>query len=246
MDEKWKTKLDESKKKYEKEINLRKIFNIIMRRIWIVLLFIIIFTSAGLIYSFKFTEPIYESSARVILQEADVQMINTLSVIIKDSAILDKVINELDLNKTSEDLATQISVQSNAQVVTISVIGYDPLLTAKIANSVIHVFKDETGGILGYTGVKILSEAKLDNYSAPINQSHVKTILIAFALGLVAGTGLVLFLNSVDDSVRSENELEEILGIPVLGSVSKIKKRTKRKKKSNQSLSLGGEPFGSN
>ena len=63
---------------------------------------------------------------------------------------------------------------------------------------------------------------------------ETRMVMIGFVLGLVAGIGLVFFLDSLDDSVKSEEDVEEFLGIPVLGKVSKMKKKELEKKESGK------------
>ena len=62
-------------------------------------------------------------------------------------------------------------------------------------------------------------------------------VMIGFVLGLVAGIGLVFLLESLDDSVKSEEDVEEFLGIPVLGKVPKMtRKNLKKKNRGKQEL----------
>ena len=56
---------------------------------------------------------------------------------------------------------------------------------------------------------------------------------------------LVFFLDSLDDSVKSEDDVEEFLGVPVLGKVSKMKKKNlKKKNRGKQELEIRGETIG--
>ena len=66
--------------------------------------------------------------------------------------------------------------------------------------------------------------------------------MISIVLGLVLGIGLVFFLDSLDDTVQSVQDVEDYLGTPVLGNVSKMKKQNfKKRNKTEKQLENGGE-----
>lgn len=231
-----------------KEINLRDLFNVMKRRIWIVIVLTLLFTSVASIYSyFNKTTPLYESSARIIIG-ADPEYRNTLQVIIRDSSVLEKVVETLELVESPEVIANRINVGSidNTQIVSISVVDTDPKRAADIANMTARVFKEEVPNIVEFSDVKHLSDAKVN--PSPINYSNNnRIIIIGFVFGIIAGVGLIFLLDSLDDTIRSQREVEQIFGIPVIGKVSKIKiKNTKKLEKENEKaeLEFRGETIG--
>ena len=227
-----------------KEINLKEIFSVIKRRLWIVIVMTFLAALMGLVYNSFFTTPLYQSSARIIIG-ADEQSMKTLQVIIKDTTVLENVIKEMDLEASPEALAGQISVASvdSSQVVSIGVVDTDPYRAAEIANTTAKVFKEVVPNVIDFNEVRFLSEAKVKPY--PINDSKNRNIVLAFIVGLIAGTGLVFLLDSLDDTVKSVRDVEEYLGITVLGSVSKFsRKNLKKKTKGQLELEVRGETVG--
>jgi capsular polysaccharide biosynthesis protein len=187
----------------------------------------------------------YQSTARIIIG-ADSTLITTLKVIIQDTTVLDKVVNKLDLPYSPETLSNNISVGSieNSQVVTITVFDSNPVQAAILANTVAETYKEEIPSIMDFNGVRLLSDAKVN--PTPINQDLNRTIMISLIGGIVIGIGLAFLLDSLNDSVRKEDEVEELLGIPVLGSVSKMKKKNMQKKiKKKTSFEHRSETLGS-
>lgn len=225
-----------SEHKQAKEINLKEVLQILKRYMWIIALLTILTTSAGAFYSFQTYTPMYQSTARIIIG-ADSSLITTLKVIIQDTTVLDKVVKKLDLPYPPEALSSKISVESleNSQVVTITVLDSNSKQAAILANSVAETYKEEIPSIMDFNEVKLLSKAKED--PTPINQDQNKTTMIALIGGIVVGIGLAFLLDSLNDSVRKEDEVEELLGIPVLGSVSKMKKKNMQKKIKKQTRS---------
>ncbi|MCQ6278906.1 YveK family protein [Bacillus sp. EB600] len=227
-------------KKKAKEINLSELYKVLKRRIWAVLILTVLGAAIGFIQNTVTVTPLYQSSARVIIG-ADEQSRTTLQVIVKDSTILDKVVTELHLPMNSDALAKQITVASidQSQVVSITVVNQDPRMAAQIANTTAAVFKAEVPNIVGQDYIRILSNAKVN--PVPTNPKNYNKTITAIVIGLVLGIGLAFLLDSMDSTVRSEQEVEKILGLTVLGKVSKMNKRNIKRKKVQSNLDLRGE-----
>jgi capsular polysaccharide biosynthesis protein len=231
-------------KRRAKEINLKDLFQVLKRRFWIIFIFTVLGGIAGVFMNQTSTTPLYLTSSRIIIG-ADAESQKTLQVIIRDSTILDKVINKLGLDRSAEALAGQITVASvdNSQVVSISVVDSDPVLAAKIADTTAQVFRDEVPNIVGQDYVRLLSNAKIN--SIPINQENSNKVFLALIAGIVVGIGLAFFVESLDDKIRSEREIESLFGVPVLGRVSKMNiKNIKKKNNSQLAIKVRGETIG--
>lgn len=72
--------------------------------------------------------------------------------------------------------------------------------------------------------VAILSEAKVDSNASPINMKTTLSIIVSLFAGLVLAIALVFLMDYLDDTFKSETELEKELGLPVLTVISKMKK----------------------
>ncbi|MGE7602890.1 YveK family protein [Peribacillus sp. NPDC097675] len=219
------------KQKSAKEINIKQLFEIIVRRLWIVIIVALLFTLAGYLKTLS-TTPLYQSSTRIII-EANQDKMKTLQVIIKDSTVLQKVINEMELPMSPEALAGSINVNSveDSEVVSISVTSSDPYMAANIANKTAEVFRNEAPNIVNFKKIRNLSPAKVN--LSPINGDDNGTIMKSGIIGLVIGIGLTFLFNSLDYTVRSEQEIEDIIGYPVIGRVSKMNKKNSNLNKKN-------------
>lgn len=231
-------------KKNAKDINLKELYYVVKKRLWIILVLMVFTTGLGVYFSDSKDTPLYQSSSRIIIG-ANSENSKTLQVIIKDAIILDKVVQKLDLPQSPEELAGQITVTSvdSSQVVSISVTDTNPERAAKIANTTARVFKEEIPNIMDFKDVRLLSDATVNPLQ--INQSQNNTPLISLIAGLVLGIGLVFLLDSLDETLGNNHEVEEILGLPVLGRVSKsTKKNLKRKYVKQVNLEARGETIG--
>src|SRR5690625_6174041 len=122
----------------EETISLSEIFEVIKKRFKIILASTVIITLIVAIISLFFITPMYEATSQFIVNQpkgdeqdefdtstirTNVEVINTYNVIITSPAILDQVIDELNLNYGASTLAEKITVSSeeNSQVVTVTV-----------------------------------------------------------------------------------------------------------------------------
>jgi capsular polysaccharide biosynthesis protein len=227
-----------------KEIDLKEIYLILKRRLWVIVLFTMIITILGSFYNKYTITYLYQSSTRLLIKASPDQM-KTLVVMVKDPAIMEKVISELELPRSPEGLASQISVESisDSQVVLITVIDRDATSAAMIANSTAKIFKEEIAEILNFSDLQLLKEAKVN--PIPINENGTKFLFISMIMGIVLGIGYVFFLNSLDDTVKREEDIEEIIGLPIIGNISKITKKSLKTDVSMQEeVKVRGETIG--
>lgn len=187
------------------------------------------------IVSYFFLTPVYESSTQLLINQTatgqqagttinvqeNLELINTYRVIIKSPAILDLVMEEVEVNKTLKELSKQISIsnEQNSQVVTITVQDKNLKNAVKIANTIAGVFQNEIPVIMNIDNVTILSMANEEMSKEPVSPRPIFNMLIAFTASLLAMIGIVLLLEYFDDTVKSENQIKALLELPVLGSI---------------------------
>jgi capsular polysaccharide biosynthesis protein len=223
-----------------KEINLKEILGVLKKRAWIGIIITLLAAIFGYYYSsINKTTLLYSSSTNIIIN-ADAGQRKTLEVIIKDKTVLEKVIEQLGLDRTTDSLAESIQVGSidDTQVVKISVIDIEPERAADIANTTAKIFIEEIPKIMGFDDVRVLSDAQINH--APINESNQnKIIMAAIFAGIVIGIGLIFLIDSLDDSIRTEQDVEHLLEVPILGSVSIMSKKNINKTKKTNVIERG-------
>ncbi|PWW31264.1 capsular polysaccharide biosynthesis protein [Cytobacillus oceanisediminis] len=244
----------------EETISLKELLATLRKRILLILslTFVAVLTSG--IISFYFLTPIYQTSTQLLVNQAkndqpvynpgeiqtNLQLINTYNVIIKSPAILDLVIDKLDLDMTTDQLNSKITVgsQKDSQVVAITVEHPDPKLAADIANTTASVFHREIKEIMNIDNVTILAKAEVKDNMSPIKPQPVLNIAIALVVGLMAGVGLALLLEYFDNSIKDEQDIERHLDLPILGVISIIedsKNPNSRNERAKGVTRAGGE-----
>lgn len=159
--------------------------------------------------------------------QTDLQLISTYNEIIRSPFILDKVVERLGIADTAEGLNEQITVgsASESQVMNITVRNEDPAMAVELANTTASVFQSEIRNLLEVNNVSILSPAILKENPVPVDPNPILNIAIAAVIGGMFSVGLAFLLAYMDTTIKNEQDVEEVLGVPVLALVSKVDKK---------------------
>ncbi|WP_171051868.1 YveK family protein [Alteribacter natronophilus] len=230
-----------------KEIEIKRIYSLLKKRLWIIILFAAVTTSAGYMYHQSIQpEPVYDSTARIMIPESSGYM-NTLRVFITEPPVMEAVISELDLGMSPDALSSRIDVTavSDSQIVMITARAGSPEMAAAIANTTAEQYQEVVAETLGFTDVEPLSAASYSANQLPINPTSSNIIYAAAIFGVFTAVGFIFLLDSIDNRVRHRREVEKMLQVPVIGDVSKMTRRTmqlsRRQKKAH---AVRGETIG--
>ena len=246
----------------EETISLKELAHTLKKRLKLIVLITVAAALISGIISYFVLTPIYQSSTQVLVNQAkteqqlynpaevqtNLQLISTYNVIMKSPAILEKVAQNLDLDLTQEQLSSKITVASeqDSQVVNITVQDENPGLAADIANETARVFQEDIVKIMNVDNVSILAAAEVGENPSPVKPQPLLNIAIAIVVGLMAGIGLAFLLEYLDNTIKSEQDIEKTLGIPVLGGVTTITAAAGRPtKKTSAPKAVRGETIGS-
>ena len=222
----------------EETISLKELFQVLRKRFAMILTITFGAAIISAIVSFFFMTPIYQSSTQILVNQkkqegaaiqfnevqTNVQLTNTYKVIIKSPVILDQVKEKLNLNITTQELNKQIEVanEKDSQVVTVTTQDKDPKVARDIANTTAEIFKGEVAKIMSVDNVTVLSKAEVADDQSPIKPRPMINIAIAFVVGLMASVGLAFLREYLDNTVKKEEDVEKLLGLPVLGIVARM------------------------
>jgi capsular polysaccharide biosynthesis protein len=222
----------------EETISLKELLQTLKKRLNLILTTTLLAIMVSGIISYFFLTPIYQSSTQLLVNQSkneqamynynevqtNLQLINTYNVIIKSPAILDLVIKELKLDMSTDELNNKITVASekNSQVVNISAQDPDAKRAAKIANKTAEIFTREISKIMNVDNVSILAKAQVGEKHSPVKPKPMLNIAIALVVGLMAGVGLAFLLEYFDNTIKTEQDIEKLLGMPVLGVITTI------------------------
>lgn len=252
------------------ELDLKELLSVFLKNKLIILLIVIVTTILGSIYSFYLVTPKYEASTTLILgrinnstsetktsttdqitqSEISINsnLVSTYSELIKSRTLIQKVIDNLKLNLTESSVRNSISVSriSDTELIEITVKNEDGELASKIANEIAKVFSSKVEEVYNISNVYIIDKAIASN--TPYNINHVKDIVIAIFIGVVISGIYVLIYHLLDNTIKSETQIEKNIGLKNLINIPLEKKKDKKQNQNElitylESKSLVSESF---
>ena len=233
------------------ELDLKELFNMFWVRKSQIIAVTLLAIVLGAMYTYLYVEPVYLSYTTLVLATSESSssktsetitatditinnnLVSTYSELIKSKKILRQVIENLQINKTEEELKKEVSVSSvkNTQLIQINVIDRDSQTAKKVADEIAKVFSEEVTQIYKINNVHIVDIA--EKADVPYNTNHIKDLAIFGFVGLVLACGYVLIANMLDTTVKNKDDLEKKLGIPVLVTipVADFEETSKKKRK---------------
>lgn len=222
------------------EINLEELLKFFISKIKFIALATVIFLVLGFVYVNFILTPMYHSSTTLILvgssenqnsttTQNDINLnknlISTYSEIVKSRTVLQQVIDKLNLDEDTTTLSKKISVSSveNTEIIKIQVSDKNNKIAKDIASTTADVFMKEVKNIYNLTNVSVIDKASLEN--VPYNINIVKQLLISGAIGFVLSSGIVFLIFYFDTTIKSSKDIEEKLGLPVIGNITLIDKK---------------------
>lgn len=243
-------------------MDLRDIFRIIRKRIWLIALIVVLICSLVAVYSIFIKKPVFEASTKIVVNQTptkstvnqldlneintNIQLINTYKEVIKTPAILDQVVDSYpEFKLTAEVLSKMVNVSSvnNTQVMTVVVRDISYVKAAEIANAISKVFQKEIPSIFNVQNVSILNEAKTEPTvrPQPVEPNILLNIVIGFMVSLLLGLGISFVLEYLDDTIKTEEDVKGFLEMPTLAMITRISQEDRESSTSrSQTLSRKG------
>ena len=214
---------------------------LLLRRIWekkvLIVLVTLLFTAASLAYSIFLVIPKYSSTTKVYVvnQKKDDKAITTQdvqlgSLLVKDykEIILSNKVMEDSAEKsgtgiTAKELAKKVSVDApkDTRIISITVQDKDPQVASDLANTVKEVSGDQIKEVTKIDDVTTLEEAKAA--TSPSSPNIPRNGIIATALGFILAVAGVVLFELLDDRVKRAEDIEETMGLVLLGVVPDTK-----------------------
>ena len=221
------------------EIDVFAMLKTLWKRKFSIVLVALVFAIASFGYSAFLAKKEYQSTSRIYvvsrqnqdnnaLTNSDLQagayLVKDYREIILSQNVLSQAIEELKLDMTPAELSKKInvSVPTDTRILSITAKDGDPKEAARIANGLRNVAAEKITSVTKVSDVTTLDEAEVPQ--SPSSPNIKRNVL----LGFVAGAGLMVVLLVVvevlDDRVKKPEDVEELMGLPLLGVVPDIKK----------------------
>ena len=221
------------------EIDVFAMLKTLWKRKFSIVLVALVFAIAAFGYSAFLAKKEYQSTSRIYVVSRQNQDNNALtnsdlqagSYLVKDyreiilsQNVLSQAIEELKLDLTPAELSKKISVSvpTDTRILSITAKDGDPKEAARIANGLRNVAAEKIISVTKVSDVTTLDEAEVPQ--SPSSPNIRRNVLLGFIAGVGLMVVLLVVVEVLDDRVKRPEDVEELMGLPLLGVVPDIKK----------------------
>lgn len=226
------------------QVELKKMIAVVFRRWWLLTILFFLFAVLAWFISSNYVKEIYKAETSLFIGKeqgalgdigislSDIQTYNQLIVDYKHLAssriVIDEVIKATGNTMTNLYFRENLSVEivDNSRFFTVSFSHHDPKLAADVANELAKQLTIAAAEIVNVENIRIVDKALVPTKAASPN---IKLItLISGMLGLMIGLLIIYLLEVFDDTIKSQESIEQELGLPVIAIIPRFKGEVKR------------------
>lgn len=239
----------------EIEIDLMDLFMALRRKLWAIILAMIIgggiagaFSKFVLVPQYQSTAMLYILSKETTLTSlADLQIGSQLTqdykVIVESRPVLEDVIQNLGLNLNYKELKDKLTINNpaNTRILSITAQDANPQMAKVLADAVANTASDYIGDLMEMVPPKMIEEGIVPTQKS--SPSNSKNAMLGAMLGGFLVCGLITLKFIMNDAVTTEEDVNRYLGLSVLATVpewkednmpaksEKTRKKSRRKKR---------------
>jgi capsular exopolysaccharide family len=232
------------------EINLGEMFAYFKAKLHILLTIFALIFGLGSFYVFFMQKPKYEATATVIVSSdksnanlpgevaTNKNLIDTYTQVVKSHRVLDKVKSDMSTELTYSDMLDMIGVSAikGTEIINITTTDRDAEFATKMTNKIAEHFVKEIAKIYNDRNINVLDSAVTP--TEPANIKIVRQEIIAFAAGLIVSVSILFLVFYFDRSVKTSEQVESQLHLPVIGKIHMIDAEKERLKRRQHALAL--------
>ena len=218
----------------EIEIDLWELFQILLKNWLWILLSTLGCAILGLLITMFLITPKYRAEATMIVntrqdQTATVtndqitsaqKLVDTYSIIIRSRRVIDPIMEKLNIEDEYEDFVETILVESvnDTQVMSIQVENKDPEIALQVVQEIVNRAPGAIISTVEAGSVNVVSEPYV-NAEEPVSPSKLKNTAIAALIGLFISSGTFLLIAFLDNTFKSEEDIQKQLGLVTIGII---------------------------
>ncbi len=226
------------------EINMGVLFAVLLSRAFLIISAGVFFGLAGLFISKFVLHPVFDSTTKIYILNkeenqtvtySDVQISTQLTQdyaeLIKSRYVLEEVIQRLNLvDMDYEDLSEVLRVDtpSDTRIVAITARDEDPLMAMQIANCIREVASEHIESVMDIDAINVAETANVPTQKS--GPSVLRWFVISGFLGAVAVAFFAILEYLLDDTIKSNDDVERYLGLSTLALVPLTVEETDKKK----------------
>ena len=217
-------------------LSLRDLLGVVRRRLWMISLLALLMSGAAMAYALLLQTPKYEATIKILVGQAAgnpesrsslgdevqglLQITGTMAEAVDTSAVADGVIADLNLATTPQAFSLNLSAQQvpETQFIEVTYADTDPARAQRVANATGAEFSEKVSEMSANAVTATVWE-RAEFPETPASPQPLLYGLLAFSFGALLGVSLAFLLEYLDDSWRSAEEIEQVSGLFVLGTI---------------------------
>lgn len=217
-----------------KEITLRDLVDIFLKRLWIMALAAVICMAGVFAGTRLFLPSRYESTATLyILRQTEdatsgdastdfslaLKVVSDCTYMLKSHTVLDGVISEQGLDMTYEELYDCVTTHNpeDTRILEVTVEAESAQQAKQIVDSVCTIGAEHINRAMGFDQVNLFELGVPE--SEPCNRVGLVALFLLGVAAAIVTYGVFLVIYLLDDSIRSEEDVMRYLGLSVLGDI---------------------------
>ncbi|MCL5115703.1 MAG: Wzz/FepE/Etk N-terminal domain-containing protein [Firmicutes bacterium] len=205
------------------------------RRLWVVILMAIIAAGSAASLSKWYLPKVYGATVTLMVIPSPSsgtdyittlvtgqQMVATYAALATSPNVLSEAVQAVPGAPSISTLTKDVTAapESGTNLMTLTVKAASATLAAQLSDSLATTLVNAVTRVTGQASLKVVAFARPDH--TPVSPRLARTTAMALALGIVLGFFVAFIWNSLDDAIRQEDELAQVLDCPVLGVISTI------------------------
>lgn len=215
------------------ELDLKDICKVLLKRIWIIALCALIAGTSVFAYVTTTVPDRYRAKVTLYINNKEEggsnvtsanltvaqKLVNTYGTLIQSDLILEQVIEKTGILRTPAQVRGMVSTASvnGTEIFAVYVTSQNRQEAAQIANAIAEIAPKEISSIIEGSSAKPVDLAKVP--STPISNQRGSKAMLGAAVGALLAAAFFVLRHLLDTHVKTEEELERISGLPVLGTI---------------------------
>lgn len=159
-----------------------------------------------------------ESTTSALSSElsASQMLTNDVATLIQSDRVLNDAADSLGLENL-DDYDISVTSETTTRVITLSVTGKDAEGAANVANALADSVSGVAQEVMEIQSVNVIDQAPTPE--APSGPNRLLYVAVALVAGLFVAVAIVVLMDVLNTRVRGAEEVEQMLGIPVIGRI---------------------------
>lgn len=220
----------------QQTVTLRDIWELFLQR-WVIIILVSILSVAVFFVGSKAVyQPMYQSTATLYIAGDDsysgntsadaynsytlaLKVVSDCDYLLASRSVVNQLIQEMDLKIGLGTLQERIDTQnpSNTRILEVTVEAESPELAKKLVDRLCEIGEEKINDAMGANHVRLYEYGTLSG--TPCNKIANTTYLIVGAVAAVVTFIVCLLVFLLDDRLRSAEQIEQVLGLSVLGDI---------------------------